>query len=108
MNSAEANDDSRVQLEEVAKAVGFWWHSIDLGKRVVTKGWKTPEVLSRELQSLRLPPIEGKSVLDIWAYDGYYSFEAEKRGARRVVAIDHYAWSLDLPKAIDLWRECKE
>jgi len=34
----------------------------------------------------------GKSVLDIGAYDGFFSFEAERRGARRVVATDQYCW----------------
>ena len=40
--------------------------------------------------------MEGKTVLDIGAWDGYFSFEAERRGASRVVALDHYVWALDL------------
>jgi tRNA (mo5U34)-methyltransferase len=32
-------------------------------------------------------------VLDIGAYDGFYSFEVERRGAMRVVAVDHWAWN---------------
>ena len=75
--------------------VPFWWHSIDLGNGVVTPGHKGADYMRRELEALRLPPLEGKSVLDIGAWDGFYSFEAERRGARRVVALDHYAWSLD-------------
>ena len=31
----------------------------------------------------------GRSVLDIGAFDGFYSFLAEARGARRVVAVDN-------------------
>jgi tRNA (mo5U34)-methyltransferase len=31
-------------------------------------------------------------VLDIGAWDGFFSFEAERRHAARVVATDHYAW----------------
>lgn len=38
-------------------------------------------------------PVEGKTVLDIGAWDGYYSFEAERRGASRVLATDHFCWS---------------
>ncbi len=34
--------------------------------------------------------LEGKTVLDIGANDGYYSFGAEKRGATEVTAIDIY------------------
>lgn len=45
---------------------------------------------------MQLPSVEGKTVLDIGAWDGYFSFEAERRGASRVVALDHYVWALDL------------
>jgi len=81
----------------MAASVGFWWHSINLGHGVVTKGHKTPEILAHEVASLRLPDLRGKTVLDIGAWDGFFSFEAERRRAKRVVALDHYAWSLDLP-----------
>jgi tRNA (mo5U34)-methyltransferase len=36
------------------------------------------------------PNLQGKSVLDIGAWDGFFSFEAERRGARKVVAIDEW------------------
>src|SRR6187455_1301559 len=67
-----------------------WYHTIDLGGGVVTRGVDdTPLRLSR----LQFPrDLTGKSVLDIGAWDGFYSFEAERRGAARVVATDHYAW----------------
>jgi tRNA (mo5U34)-methyltransferase len=99
---------SKAQLEEMAESVGFWWHSIDLGQGVVSKGGKTPETLRYELESLRLPDLRDKSVLDIGAWDGFFSFEAERRGARRVVALDHYVWSLDLAKYGQYAGECKE
>jgi tRNA (mo5U34)-methyltransferase len=75
---------------------------------VVTPGAKTPAVIARELKSLRLPDLSGKSVLDIGAYDGYYSFAAERLGAARVVALDHFVWAMDLPKANAYWRDCKQ
>jgi tRNA (mo5U34)-methyltransferase len=99
---------SKAQLEEMAESAGFWWHSIDLGQGVVTKGAKTPETLQHELESLRLPDLRGKTVLDLGAWDGFFSFEAERRGARRVVALDHFVWSLDLPRHSQYWCECKE
>ena len=34
----------------------------------------------------------GNSVLDIGAWDGYFSFLAEKLGAERVLATDHFCW----------------
>ncbi|MGL4422724.1 MAG: class I SAM-dependent methyltransferase [Gemmataceae bacterium] len=32
-------------------------------------------------------------MLDIGAYDGFFSFESEKRGARRVKAADKFCWT---------------
>jgi tRNA (mo5U34)-methyltransferase len=67
-----------------------WYHTIDLGNGLVTPGADdTPVRLAR----LALPAsLSGRSVLDIGAWDGFFSFEAERRGAARVVATDHYAW----------------
>jgi tRNA (mo5U34)-methyltransferase len=75
---------------------GHWWHSIDLGDGVQTKGRKSAELLQSELAGLDFPDVKGRSVLDIGAWDGFYSFEAERRGASRVVALDYFTWSLDL------------
>jgi tRNA (mo5U34)-methyltransferase len=63
---------------------------MDLGQGVITNGVdNTPERLPR----LRLPAtLSGRSVLDIGAWDGFFSFEVERRGAARVVATDYYAW----------------
>jgi len=74
-----------------------WFHSIDLGDGVITPGRKGGglDYMKRELDALRLPDLEGKSVLDIGAWDGFYSFQAERLGASRVVALDDYAWSVD-------------
>lgn len=67
-----------------------WYHTIDLGHGVVTRGIDdTPLRLAR----LDLPPsLAGQTVLDIGAWDGFFSFEAERRGAARVVASDYYSW----------------
>lgn len=66
-----------------------WWHSIDLGNGVVTPGRCFP---AGEVHKLCLPDLIGKSVLDIGTWDGFYAFEAEKRGAESVVATDHWMW----------------
>lgn len=70
-----------------------WFHRIDLGGGVVTPGLDdTPAKLRR----LKLPAsLAGASVLDIGAWDGFFSFEAERRGAARVLAVDSYCWSGD-------------
>jgi tRNA (mo5U34)-methyltransferase len=71
-----------------------WWHSIDLGDGLFTPGYKTPDLLQREWDQLRLPDLSGKSVLDIGAWDGWFSFQAERAGAKRVVALDHFVWQV--------------
>jgi len=70
-----------------------WYHRIDLGGGIVTPGESdTFGVLPR----LRFPDsFRGMTVLDVGAWDGFYSFEAERRGAERVLATDHFCWSGD-------------
>lgn len=67
-----------------------WYHRIDLGQGVVTPGVDdSPARLAR----LALPTsLAGRTVLDVGAWDGFFSFECERRGASRVVAADHYSW----------------
>jgi tRNA (mo5U34)-methyltransferase len=80
---------TRDELQQRVHALR-WYHTIDLGQGLVTRGIdNTPERLAR----VRLPEsLSGQSVLDIGAWDGFFSFEAERRRASRVVATDHYAW----------------
>ncbi|MEZ0310024.1 MAG: DUF1698 domain-containing protein [Ramlibacter sp.] len=95
---------TREELQAAVNSVGAWWHSIDLGQGVVTPGFKSEALIQRELRSLRLPDLAGKSVLDIGAYDGFYSFSAERMKAARVLALDRFAWATDLP-AFAAYRE---
>jgi tRNA (mo5U34)-methyltransferase len=88
--------------------VGYWWHSITMPDGSATPGHKSVAQMALEIENLRLPNLAGKSVLDIGAWDGGFSFEAEKRGASRVVALDHYVWSIDLAAATKYWSDCKE
>ena len=81
-------------MAERVAGVPMWWHSIDLGGGVVTPGTK-PVDMNSELLALQLPDLRGKTVLDVGAWDGFYSFAAERLGARRVVALDYYTWSVD-------------
>jgi tRNA (mo5U34)-methyltransferase len=78
--------------EELARDVAAirWYHRMDLGHGIVTPGWNDP---AYTLRRLHLPAsLAGKTVLDVGAWDGFYSFEAERRGAARVVATDHFCW----------------
>jgi len=83
--------DKDTILRKIAE-VPFWWHHIELGYGIVTPGhcWECSYETQRLLlEKLDLPKdLSGKSVLDIGAWDGFFSFEAEKRGASKVLAID--------------------
>jgi tRNA (mo5U34)-methyltransferase len=89
----------RASKQRLVDDTAYWHHSIDLGDGVVTPGGKTPHHFYDELRRLRLPDMANKSVIDIGAWDGFYTFHAEHLGASRVVALDHYAWSIDFKKA---------
>jgi tRNA (mo5U34)-methyltransferase len=79
----------------------FWWHSIDLGDGVVTPGHKPLAVLKDELDCIQLPDVTGKTVLDVGAWDGYFSFAAERQGASRVVALDYWTWATHPAAIVD-------
>jgi tRNA (mo5U34)-methyltransferase len=75
----------------------FWFHSIDLGNGVVTPGNKSLRALRAEADAIFGPlGLRGKSVLDIGAWNGYFSFEAKRRQAERVLATDHHCWSPEI------------
>jgi tRNA (mo5U34)-methyltransferase len=96
------------EIARLVDAVPFWWHSIDLGHGIVTPGAKSIESLNAMWDALSVPGLEGKSVLDVGAWDGFFSFQAERRGAARVVALDHYVWSLDLAGQQEYWARCRD
>jgi tRNA (mo5U34)-methyltransferase len=83
---------SQISAEDLRSRVEAlrWYHTIDLGHGIITPGIDhTPQRFAR----LDFPPtLAGLSVLDIGAWDGFFSFEAERRGASRVVAADFYSW----------------
>lgn len=58
----------------------------------LTEDWATPGYLNcPNWETLSLPvDLSGKTFLDVGANDGFYSFQAEKKGASRVVATDLY------------------
>lgn len=67
-----------------------WFHTIDLGRGVVTPG---EDDSAAKLGTLGMPErLDGVSVLDVGAWDGFFSFEAERRGASRVLATDDFCW----------------
>ncbi|MGH9412860.1 MAG: class I SAM-dependent methyltransferase [Terriglobales bacterium] len=64
-----------------------WFHRIQLDARTVTPG-DCPHTAADATARFGIPEdLTGKTVLDIGAWDGLFSFEAERRGAQ-VTAID--------------------
>lgn len=68
-----------------------WYHTIDLGSGLVTPGEYDHRPL---LKNYGIPEdLTGKTVLDVGPAHGFFSFEFEKRNARRVVAVELPRWS---------------
>jgi tRNA (mo5U34)-methyltransferase len=65
-----------------------WYHSIELPGGEVIEGLIGLDTLRARLAQFPIPEdLRGKRVLDIGAWDGWFSFEMERRGAE-VLAID--------------------
>jgi tRNA (mo5U34)-methyltransferase len=90
--SAPAPTKAKTATSQVDADKFRWFHSIDLGNGVVTKGQKSVAHLERQAETVFKHSVQGKSVLDIGAWDGAMSFAAERRGAARVLATDHFCW----------------
>ncbi len=76
-----------IELERRIAELPFWYHKIELPNGVITPGWAPLSV-----EAYGIPErLDGMRVLDIGAWDGFWSFEALKRGAREVVAIDDFS-----------------
>ena len=71
----------------------YWFHKIQIMPDLKTPGWSDP--ITEKLPFYGLPgDLTGKRVLDIGCAEGFFSFEAEARGAREVVAIDSFPDSI--------------
>jgi len=78
--------DNQRQVERLSKL--GWYHSIELPDGRVIPGHQSIEQLRTRLRQFHIPEdLTGKRVLDIGAWDGWFSFEMERRGAS-VVALD--------------------
>jgi tRNA (mo5U34)-methyltransferase len=81
-----ATSEVRKQIAGL-EALG-WYHSIQLPGGEVIPGLQTLEQLRKRIAQFPIPQdLRGKRVLDIGAWDGWFSFEMERRGAE-VVAVD--------------------
>jgi hypothetical protein len=69
-----------------------WWHKIELPNGELTPGLDQNEVRWQGMVD-DMPSFKNKTVMDVGAWDGYFSFKAESLGASRILAVDHFCWS---------------
>jgi tRNA (mo5U34)-methyltransferase len=78
-------EDWRRQFSETG-----WWHSFELPDGSAIAGVSSLESQKSRIARFPIPAdLSGKRVLDIGAWDGWFTFEMERRGAE-VVAIDRW------------------
>jgi tRNA (mo5U34)-methyltransferase len=82
-----ATQQSLAQRSILERIEGIsWYHTIHLGHGIVTQG------VFDHTPYLHLYPLpermDGMRVLDVGTFDGFWSFEFEKRGAAEVIALD--------------------
>jgi len=79
-------DPNRRKLDELERL--GWYHSLELPDGRVIAGFQSIDQLRARIAQFPIPEdLRGKRVLDIGAWDGWFSFEMERRGAE-VMAVD--------------------
>jgi tRNA (mo5U34)-methyltransferase len=80
-------------IEHQAAAERYWFQKVELFPGSFSPGWDDPE--ANKLPYFGLPEdLTGLRVLDIGCAEGFFSFEAERRGAREVIGIDSFSDSV--------------
>ncbi|MGH9661075.1 MAG: class I SAM-dependent methyltransferase, partial [Bryobacteraceae bacterium] len=80
-----------------------WYHSFELPDGSVIEGVQELALLRERWARFPIPErLDGKRVLDIGAWDGWFSFEAERRGAR-VTAVD----CVEIPNFLEMHRRLR-
>lgn len=100
-------DEKNSSIAERVAAQEYWYHKIQLPDGTVTPGWSPIDPARYCIPD----DLTGKRVLDIGAWDGYWTWEALKRGAKEVVAIDDFSdmlGSLEDRKGWETFDICRE
>jgi len=85
----QTRDWIRYQVE----AERYWFQKVELFPGYSSPGWDDPA--QNKLPYYALPDdLTGMRVLDIGCAEGFFSFEAERRGAREVIGIDSFSDSV--------------
>ncbi|MEP6714400.1 MAG: DUF1698 domain-containing protein [Terriglobia bacterium] len=88
IQAGDAGFDRHIRKLSESVQARLRYHTIELPDGSVLPGLQTVEHLRRRLDLFNLPEdLRGRRVLDIGAWDGWFSFECERRGAE-VLAVD--------------------
>ena len=89
-----------------------WYHVFDFGNGLKSKSVSPPDQFAFHQRlwkfieaQLDKVDFRGKAVLDVGCWDGYWSFAAEKRGAKSVLASDDLTQNWSAGRGIGLARE---
>jgi tRNA (mo5U34)-methyltransferase len=84
--NASPTDPNQERLQALDRL--GWYHSMELHDGTVIAGFQSIERLRARIAQFPISgDLRGKRVLDIGAWDGWFSFEMERRGAE-VMAVD--------------------
>lgn len=90
----ETMESFRSLMERQIKAQPYFFHRMRLWDDFYTPGWS--DVEREKMPYYGLPDrMDGMRVLDVGCAEGFFSFEAERRGAAQVVAIDSFEGSIE-------------
>ncbi len=95
---ALATNPTLEQIEKRVNELGPWFHNISLrGVQTAPNHFlgDYPSTKWREFQDAIPRDLTGMSVLDVGCNGGFYSIEMKRRGATRVLGIDHDEQYLD-------------
>ena len=87
-----------------------WYHEFDFGNGLQARS-RTPDIeLHRSIwrfieEGLETVDFRNESVLDVGCWDGYWSFYAEKRGAKSVLAVDDFSQNWANENGLQLAKE---
>lgn len=76
---------NKQEKKQLVDSYNHWWHSIDFGDGIISKGQKSTIAHEREkTQWFPSDFFKDKRVLDVGTWDGYYAFYAEQAGHQRL------------------------
>jgi tRNA (mo5U34)-methyltransferase len=91
-------------IKHQVESESYWFQKLELFPGFYSPGWDDP--VESKLPYYGLPEdLTGMRVLDIGCAEGFFSFEAERRGAREVIGIDSF---IDSVRRFNLVKEARQ